>query len=283
MTAPHYVVFVGASASLSTELGTLAKRFEEVKVLAPAMPKLHRGLSDASTKAALDCLFREMAKDESQAEPARLTIWSYEPTTTNQLDTLWSTFGRSAWVEMVPADLINKDNKTREYISKRINAITPLIHEISSAVYCRRKSSPVPLPISNFHSTITENLKLFWYRKLDLQALVKKIKSLNERYQQSRVREEGAYKDDRHLIFSPAHDSECHGKPHPTGPHALSFICGRFRFGASLYAGFHYDVKSAKTTTIESILEDGAGKKRNMRPEKREYINIFPNDHLLPE
>lgn len=62
----------------------------------------------------------------------------------------------------------------------------------------------------------------------------------------------------------------------------ICFVEGRFRFGAALFPGFHYDVRDA-TGLLECTLYDCRGVARDLRPEKRTYINIFPNDHLLPE
>lgn len=246
------------------------------------MRKQQRGLSAFSVKAALHNLCQSMKDDAPQTQPARLSIWSYEPSTSNQLEALWSAFGRSAWIEFIPTDLSDKVRPTRIYVEARIKAILPLLHEISAAVYGSRGTSPLPLPLGNFNSTAAENLKNFWYHGLDKCELKKQIERLAAIHRQSRINGQSSYRDERHLIFSPARNNECHGKAHPTGSGDLSFVGGRFRFGAALYAGFHYDVKSAKAATLQSVLLDSEGKNRDMKPERRTYINIFPNDYLLP-
>ena len=77
--------------------------------------------------------------------------------------------------------------------------------------------------------------------------------------------------------------NECHGVPHPTGTENVCYLNGRFRFGVALYRGHHYDVRSANGGSLNCTLVDCDGRERNMGPERRRYINIFPNDHLLPE
>src|SRR5262249_45708614 len=84
------------------------------------------------------------------------------------------------------------------------------------------------------------------------------------------------------LFFSPAANEACHGMPHPTGTSAKCFLRGRYRFGAALYPGFHYDV-SGEDEVLTCRLYDCEGRVRDLKPERRRYINIFPNDHLLPE
>ena len=63
----------------------------------------------------------------------------------------------------------------------------------------------------------------------------------------------------------------------------ICFVEGRSRFGAVLcFPGFHYDVRPARGL-LDCTLYDCRGVARDLGPERREYINIFPNDHLLPE
>jgi hypothetical protein len=272
---------VGATASLSTELLSLQKRIARSIVIAPAMSKKALGLNKDSVDASLKAAFDDLMKAISHLEPARLSVWSYEPLNQYQLDLLWSIFGKSAWVEFVPTAFQDKNSQTRMYIEDRIRGILPSLHEVSVAVFSKRRSSPFSLPLENYSSTITENLKKIWYRELSVEELKKIVVKLQQQYANKR-RDGGGYEDDRHLLFSPAVNGECHGKSHPNYSSPQSFLAGRFRFGVALYAGFHYDVQSTKTSTLNLTLVNCDGSTRKMGPENRKHINIFPNDHLLP-
>ena len=53
------------------------------------------------------------------------------------------------------------------YLEDRTNEIRPLLHEISNCTYAQRKTSPLTLPLRNFSSQITKDLKGYWYDGLD--------------------------------------------------------------------------------------------------------------------
>lgn len=282
MPTKHYVLFIGASASLSSGLISLAGRIANSKIIAPAMGKKFTGVNKQSVHTSVKALFTLMAADGTQIETARFSIWAYGPPAPGQLQILWDTFGRSAWIEFVPVDLMHKDGPTKIFIEGRLKAVLPLMHVVSLAVYSRRKTSPLPLPLRNFRSDVSDELRLFWYRDLDQAGLKTTIERLYQSFRQRRVDSQKKYEDDRNIIFEPAGDSVCHGQPHPIGVGPEQFIAGRFRFGVSLFKGFHYEVSSAKHSTLRSTLTDGSHNQRDMTPENRRYINIFPNDHLLP-
>lgn len=283
MKLEHYIVFIGANAALSTELGSMRARIQGARIVAPAVKKRHVGATQPAISIAMDALVRELAKAECHSEPARLSLWLYEPESADQFWAVWKAFGHSAWVETVPRSLVNKIGPTREYVEDRINLVRSLLHEVSTAAYANRKTSPLPLPLRNFNSSITTELKSYWYNDLDAEKLSKQIKSLRMRFRQSRDKTLDGYKDDKALIFKPAKDNECHGIAHPTGSGGKAFACGRFRYGVALFPGFHYDVTSAKSPTLKVDLETSSGSVRSLKGEKRSYINVFPNDHLLPE
>lgn len=283
MTVEHYIVFVGANAPLSTELTSMKSRITGARVLAPAVKRKSVGATPAAISLALGSLAKELAAEVSHSEPARLSLWLYEPTTADQFRDIWKAFGHAAWVEIVPRRLMNKVRPTREYIQSRINSIRPMLHEISAATYSSRKTSPLPLPLRNFTSPITKELKGYWYNDLNSEKLSKEIKALRMRFRQTRDKALDGFKDDRSLIFRPAKDNECHGIAHPTGFENKSFACGRFRYGVALFPGFHYDVTASRSATIQSELRTSSGAVRSVKGENRKYINIFPNDHLLPE
>lgn len=282
MSTPHFLVFVGASASLSTELGALKTRFADLEILAPAMPKNKRGLSDFAISHSIDILIQRLRSLSSHNQPARLTVWAYGPTAPESFQSLWSNYGKSAWVELIPMSLMHKDRLTRQYIEDRLVVVTKLLHEISHQVYERRNRSALPLPFGNFRSSLVTQLREHWYNESDLVALKKLIEKLCDRFRQAHSNSEHAHKDDRSLVFAPAKVEAYHGKPHPTGSSPLSFVNGRFRFGTALFPGFHYDV-SAISGLLNCVLYDSEGNPRDMAPEKRDYINMFPNDHLLPQ
>jgi hypothetical protein len=282
MSTKHYVLFIGASASLSTEIMLLSGRIADSKIVAPAMGKKFTGVNKQSVHTALEALFNLMTADGGQVETARLSIWAYGPPNPEQLEVVWDAFGRSAWVEFVPVGLMHKDGPTRIFIEDRLKSVLSLMHLVSLAVYSGRKTSPLPLPLRNFRSDVSDELRLFWYKDLDQPGLKAIIERLYQRLRQTRVDSQKKYEDDRNIIFEPADDSVCHGQPHPIGVGPEQFIAGRFRFGVSLFKGFHYEVSSAKHSTLRSTFIDGNHNQRDMTPERRKYINIFPNDHLLP-
>ncbi len=281
MTIEHYIVFIGASAPLATELAAMKKRIANAHIVAPAVKKYEVGATRAAISLALINLFEQLGREGVHSEPARLSLWMYEPTSAEQFKDVWSAFGHSAWVETVPKDFLHKMKSTRLFIQERINVIRPLLHEVSNSAYANRNSSPLSLPLRNFDSPITADLKKYWYNDLSKSELSQKIKALKMRLLQTRVKDRGGFKDDKTLIFKPA--EELHGTPHPTGAEHKSFACGRFRYGVALFPGFHYDVSAQKTSTIQCELKNSCGEPRLVKGEKRRYINIFPNDHLLPE
>ncbi|MDR6820242.1 hypothetical protein J2X76_005439 [Neorhizobium sp. 2083] len=283
MTTTHYLVFIGATPSLSSELNRLIKRVKDLIVVAPAMPKSARGLTDAAVSAALEMAYGSLGKAASHSEPARFSVWSFSPLNERELEVVWKSFGKSAWIEFIPSQLRDKDGPTRTYIETRIQGLTPVLHEISSSVFASRKTSPFTLPLENFRSPVTSSLQRMWYRDLKVDEIKKVIQKNTVLHKQRRNEGHSHYEDDRNLLFAPAKDTECHGKAHPTGSVAPAFLGGRFRFGVALYPGFHYDVRPSKAKTLQSVLVDSSGNERAMKPEKREYINIFPNDFLLPE
>lgn len=283
MTIKHYIVFVGASARLSTELVALNKRISNAHVVAPAMGKRYVEATQKASESASEELFKVLKLDEAQTQPARLSLWMYEPTSPDQFERIWDCFGHSAWVETIPRDYLHKIRPTREYLERRINEILPLLHAVSGATYAQRKSSPLTLPLRNFTSRITRDLKGYWYNQLGEEKILKSIKKFKIRYSQLKSNEFGGYVDKKSLVFKPAKDTECHGKTHPTGSLSKSFTCGRFRYGVALFPGFHFDVSATKSPTIKCRLLTSSGAFRAVQNENRGYINIFPNDHLLPE
>jgi len=129
-------------------------------------------------------------------------------------------------------------------------------------------------------------MRQHWYCGFSAEELKRYIKSLQTRFRSAHTKFDSVelknrHADDRHLVFCPAANEVCHGVSHPTGGNDRAFLGGRFRFGAALFPGHHYEV-GARSGNLSCTLYDEDGCPRNMAPEKREYINIFPNDHLLP-
>lgn len=283
MTIDHYIVFIGAGAPLSDELSIIQKRILRSKVIAPAVKKKHVGTTNIAVDLAASRLHEELKKEEKICQQARLYVWMYDPINTEQIDLVWAAFGHASWIETIPNSHLNKVGATRRFMEDRITQIRPLLHEISGATYAQRKTSPLALPLRNFTSSVTRDLKCYWYNDLDCEQIAQKIRSFKNRYLQARSRTKGGYVDEKALVFQPANDSECHGQAHPTGSQRKAFFCGRFRFGVSLFPGFHFDVSAEKGSVIQCDLRTASGERRSMRSENRTYINIFPNDFLLPE
>jgi len=283
VTVKHYIVFIGATAPLATELESIKTRIANVHIVAPAAKKKLAGVTKVAIDLALKSLFEELTRDSSPTKLAWLSLWMYEPTYPEQFTQVWTAFGHAAWVETVPNSLLHKVRPTKEHIQKRINEIRPLLHEVSNAAYSQRKTSPLALPLRNFSSSITTDLKRYWYNDLTKAEIARKIKAFKMRYSQVKDKAEGGFTDDKNLIFKPAKDTECHGLAHPLGSEYKSFACGKFRYGVALFPGFHYDVSSRKTATIQCQLKTSSGGIRFVRGENRTHINIFSNDHLLPD
>jgi hypothetical protein len=259
----------------------MSRRFGEIRVVAPAMPKNQRGINGESLRRASTQLQSEIMKHQAD-EPARLSVWAYKPNNVESIENLWWHFNPAAWIEWLPSTLADKDRPTRLAIESRIAPVKSLLHEVSGEIYPARKVSHLPLPLRNFKSPITEKLLEHWYNDLSVDQLRHRVRSVGAAFRQRHTRNR-CHIDDRDLVFTPARDSECHGKPHPTGDNTKCFLAGKFRFGAALYAGFHYDVAHEKPNqTMKCVLLDSTGSSRDMKPERRRYINIFPNDYLLP-
>jgi hypothetical protein len=108
MNPPHFLVFIGANPSLSTELLTLEGSFPGMKLVAPAAPKGGFVISELTVGAALDALADSLGRQESHSGAAKLTIWTYKPDNHETFSVLWRSFGRSGWVEFIPSNLIHK-------------------------------------------------------------------------------------------------------------------------------------------------------------------------------
>jgi hypothetical protein len=254
MTAPHFVVFIGASASLSTELAALKGRFEATTIIAPAVGRHDRGLTQAAIYRATEALVRTLKAQPAHHEPARLSVWGYEPTEDNQFQLFWDMFGKSAWIELVPSRLRDKDRPTRSHMQSRMSALVQLLHVVAHNVFNARRNSPLSLPHKNFRNPLLNDFREYWYRGASVTSLRQIIENQTQRFRQLRTGS-GVHKDDRALFFSAARDGECHGQPHTMGDFDRCYVEGRFRFGAALYPGFHYDVRK-ETGLLDCVLYD---------------------------
>ena len=281
MTVEHYIVFIGAGGALSEELSQLEDRIEKSCVIAPAVKKKNIGITDAAINAAAHKLHEKLSSDGEPAQVARLYLWMYRPSAAVEFARVWRAFGHASWVEAIPTSYVDKLGPTREYLEDRTREIRRLLHLISQATYAQRKTSPLSLPLRNFSSGITRDLKGYWYNELGEAQLSVSIRRFKSRYSQLKNAARRGYRDDKALIFKPAEDTECHGKPHPIGSEVKAFFCGRFRYGVSLFPGFHFDVSAERSATIQCDLLTPSGNIRSVR--NRRYVNIFPNDYILPE
>lgn len=283
MPVSHYIVFVGASPKLATELLKLESRLVGVSLVAPAEKKKAVGITAGSAAQTLKKFSEVLALHDQPTQPARLSVWAYQPDHYDDVRILLQAFGHSAWIELLPKSLLHKVSQSREYIEHKVTTVIPLLNEVSKATYSQRRSAPLSLPLRNFKSKITDKLKTWWYNDLDLPQVAKAIKSLKSEYAQRKVSSAGGFVDDRSFVFSPAKNNECHGVPHPIGSDPKAYTCGRFRYGVALFSGFHYDVTAEKSDIINKDFKISDGSERAVSREKRKYINIFPNDHILPE
>ncbi len=281
MTIDHYIVFIGAGRPLAEQLSRLEDRISKSRVIAPAMRKNQIGLTEAAIKRAADELHHELSENDDLSQFARLYLWMYRPTSQHQFNRVWRAFGHASWIELIPTNYLDKVGPTRNYLQNRTNEIRRMLHEVSHSTYAQRKSSPLCLPLRNFTSSVTKDLKKYWYVDLDEKQLSKTIRRLKKRYSQTKSAATQGYSDDKALIFKPASNNECHGKPHPLGSEKKTFFCGRFRYGVSLFPGFHYDVSAEKSSTIQCLLWGPSGDRRRVR--NKTYVNIFPNDYIHPE
>ena len=281
MTVEHYIVFIGAGGALSDELSQVEDRIAKSCVIAPAVKKKSIGITDVAIKSAAHKLHEKLSTDGEPAQVARLYLWMYRPTSAVEFARVWRAFGHASWVEAIPTSYVDRLRPTREYLENRTRKIRRLLHTISHGTYAQRKTSPLSLPLRNFSSEVTRDLKGYWYNELDEDELSRRIRRFKNRYSQMNNAAKRGYRDDRALIFKPAEDTECHGKPHPIGSEVKTFFCGRFRYGVSLFPGFHFDVSAEKSPTIQCDLWTPSGNVRSVR--NRRYVNIFPNDYILPE
>ena len=281
MTIDHYIVFVGASARLADELSKLEGRISKSRVIAPAVKKGEVGLTETAIGLAAFKLHEELSKSSGHFEIARLYLWMFQPDSAEQFPRVLEAFGHASWAEQVPRSYLHNVVGTRNYLENRTNEIRQLLHRVSQYTYAQRKTSPLSLPLRNFTSAITKELKRYWYNGLDEDQLADKMRKLKVQYSQMKDAAKQGYKDEKSLIFKPAQDTELHGKSHPTGSMYRTFFCGRFRYGVSLFPGFHFDVTAENSSTIQCELLTPTGNSRSARG--REYVNVFPNDYILPE
>jgi hypothetical protein len=283
MSTPHYVAFVGIGSGLADELRKLQGRISGFKLVAPPVKTAHRGVNLNSLRVVHSAIAATISRDGAN-DSARLSVWAYD-TDVAQKALLWDAFGRSAWVEYIPRSTIDNIPRTLTYVEQRLAFVASSVHEISHQVLQKRRASPLVIPFRNFKSKLLTPLTARWYDGLDRPALVKKMRSLTEAFRQRHTRSELPetyyHEDERGLRFAPAKPEICHAKPHPIGDNDRCYVDGRFRYGAALFPGFHYDVREQRGN-LRPVLHECCGTARNVASENIVYINIYPNDHLLP-
>jgi hypothetical protein len=279
----HFLVFVGANAAIASELKVLEKGTKNLAVVAPAVRKQDVGPTPVAIERSKAELVAAVRAVNPIDEKCRLTVCSFPSDDYDVIRLLWRAFGGAAWVQFVSQVNLNKPTLLRQEVDRLLKESLPLLHKVSSSVYGRRKTSPLSLPMKNFQSELVATLKMHWYRNLNEAQLEEKIIDLSARHRTRICDDKKSFADDRNLFFCAAKDAECHGLAHPTGDTAKSFLRGKFRFGVSLFPGFHYDVRDGRGRNLHASLVEADFGPRDMRPEKREYVNIFPNDYLLPK
>lgn len=281
MAIEHYIVFIGAGAPLADELLKLEGRISKSRVIAPAAKKADVGLTEAAVESASARLHEELSTEADSSEVARLYLWMYDPDSASEFDRVWRAFGHASWLETIPRKLSHNKVGTRERLERRTNEVQGLLHNVAGFTYGQRKTAPLSLPLRNFTSEITRELRTYWYNDLNQDQLLERMRRLKGRYSKAKVAAERAYRDKKGLVFKPAEDTELHGRSRPSASLPRTFFCGRFRFGVSLFPGFHFDVTPEKSSTIQCALMTPWGEQRFARD--RTHVNIFPNDHILPE
>jgi hypothetical protein len=276
-----YAVFVGATAPISDEISKIAKGRTDLRLIAPAVRKGEFGLNGNSIEVAFNAAIGVLRGAKIEQEKCRLVIITFRSSDFNAVTKLMSAFGASAWIEFIGNDNVHKPSKLRGEVEEALGQLPPLLHEISSEVFGRRKTSPLCLPLKNFTAPISADLKRLWYSR-DVKEVKEKISKLRAEFYQRRRLSGKSFVDDRGLLFSPSADGECHGVAHPTGRSNKTFIRGKFRYGASLFPGFHYDVRDERGRNVQVKLTDAELGVRDLSSEKRAYINIHPNDVVLP-
>lgn len=279
----HFLVFIGANAAISHELKSLEKSYLKLKVVAPPVRKQHVGPTGVAIERSQSELLAEVQAINPNDDKFRLTVFSFPSDNYATIRLLWRAFGGAAWVQFVSMANLHKPALLRQEVDRLLRETLPLLHKVSTSVYGRRKTSPLSLPIKNFQSELVATLKTHWYRDLNETQLEAKVAELTTKHKARMCNDRKSFSDDRTLFFCPAKDTECHGLAHPTGDTAKSFLRGKFRFGVSLFPGFHFDVRDGRGRNLQASLVEADFGTRDMRPEKREYVNIFPNDFLLPK
>lgn len=278
-----YAVFVGATAAISDELKKIGKGREDLAFLVPPVKKTELGLNSRSIRIAFQETLAVLRASNIAQEKCRLVVLTFASSDFEAVAQLSSTFGAAAWIEYVGKENIHKTTRLRSQIEEILSKVPAILHEVSGEVFGRRKSSPLCLPLKNFSAPFLTELKRNWYHCSSDREVRERMMRFRLDYAQRRQSNGGAFVDDRGLLFSPSADGECHGVAHPTGRSDKTFIRGKFRYGVSLFPGFHYDVRDERGRNIQSTLIDADRGERDLRSEKREYINIHPNDVLLPE
>jgi hypothetical protein len=279
----HFMVFVGANAAIAQELKSLEKSIHNLKVVAPPLRKQDIGPTGVAIERSQLELLAAVRACNPIDEKFRLTVFSFPSDNHEVIRLLWRAFGGAAWVQFISLANLHKPTLLRQEVDRLLRKSLPLLHRISASVYGRRKTSPLSLPIKNFQSSLVETLKMHWYRDLNEKQLEEKISQLTVKHRERTCSDRRSFSDDRALFFCPARDTECHGLAHPTGDTAKSFLRGKFRFGVSLFPGFHFDVRDGRGRNLQASFVEADFGTRDMRPEKRKYVNIFPNDFLLPK
>lgn len=277
-----FIVFVGASAAASLQLLKLNSERSDLRLIAPAVKKGETGLSFRSIDRAFKDTIAILGASKIDREKCRLIVISF-PTSDHTLATkLFRSFGAAGWIEFISNENRHKVTKLKQEVEDVIRRVPGSLHIISREVFAKRKTSPLILPLKNFHSPLTDELKLHWYANLGHTEIETQVANFRSKFASRKKSEDYAFEDDKGLWFKPAADTECHGKAHPAGDSETTYLRGKFRFGVSVYPGFHYDVRDSKGRTLRASLIDADHGERALASEKRDYINIHPNDILLP-
>ena len=139
------------------------------------------------------------------------------------------------------------------------------------------KNKPTLLPLHNFQTTRTETLK----DRTDKEAISNQpnFDNIFSKIRSEKINETNkrGFKDARNLFFSPSTADHAGVSDHWVDGKESTYIKGKYRFGAPILPGFHYDVQFSPNSSLEGI-EFFCEKSDRSHTTKKKYINIHPND-----
>ncbi|MCT4534694.1 hypothetical protein [Halodesulfovibrio sp.] len=139
------------------------------------------------------------------------------------------------------------------------------------------KNKSTLLPFQNFQTKRTETLK----NRTEKEAISDQpnIKNIFADIRSEKIEgtNKRGFKDARNLFFSPSTADHAGVSDKWHNGKESTFIKGKYRFGAPIIPGFHYDVQFSPNSSLERI-QFFCEKSDGLQTTKQKYINIHPND-----